>query len=319
MVAGGRADAMPPFVRRVRSARTSRIVKEPDREAVIIRRGLAQFRLHAVGKIEVPETSAKPPRARMTLAARHCLQRPERAVVFQPGAKRMPPYGPASDARGQRCHIHFSRPEGVAEHAATANSRRPFIGLSVFHFPRYDSSMFPLRQSLGAPERRAPGGETEDLGLLQGWFSNTGRDVTMGALADSFVAFAQPLIDETDGSMEQLNKAFGMAQVCYNLALLPEESRQEMLVKLQAELAMDDDEFGELRRDIIEPMIRRHADMFGRSHRWDSMIPSLQRDRLQPHARRVAPPQTPAVIDRYAPCPCNSGKKYKFCCGLKRR
>ena len=141
----------------------------------------------------------------------------------------------------------------------------------------------------------------------------------MGALADSFVAFAQPLIDETDGSIVQLNKAFEMAQLCYNLALLPEESREETLTELQPNLAMDDEEFAEFRRTVIDPMVRRHEDMFGRSHRWDSMIPSLQRDRSQPRARPVAPPQTPAVIDRYAPCPCNSGKKYKFCCGLKRR
>src|SRR6202043_372785 len=85
-------------------------------------------------------------------------------------------------------------------------------------------------------ERRDLWGETEDFGLPQRKCSNTGRDVTMGALADSFVAFAQPLIDETDGSMEQLNAAFQMAQVCYNLALLPEASREEMLMKLQADL-----------------------------------------------------------------------------------
>lgn len=141
----------------------------------------------------------------------------------------------------------------------------------------------------------------------------------MGALADSFVAFAQPLIDETDGSMEQLNKAFGMAQLCYNLALLPEESRKETLAKMQTDLALDDEEFAEFRRAVIDPMLRRHEDMFGRSHRWDSMIPSLRRDRSQPHVRTMAAPQATAVIDRYAPCPCNSGKKFKFCCGLKRR
>ena len=141
----------------------------------------------------------------------------------------------------------------------------------------------------------------------------------MGALADSFVAFAQPLIDATDGSIEQVNKAFEMAQLCYNLALLPEESREEMLMKLQTDLAMDDEAFGEVRRTIIEPMVRRHEDMFGRSHGWDSMIPALRRDHSRPYARTMASPKTTAVIDRYAPCPCNSGKKYKFCCGLKRR
>lgn len=30
----------------------------------------------------------------------------------------------------------------------------------------------------------------------------------MGAIADGFVAYVQPLLDQTDGSMEQLNQAF---------------------------------------------------------------------------------------------------------------
>ena len=46
----------------------------------------------------------------------------------------------------------------------------------------------------------------------------------MGAIAEGFVAYAQPLLDQTDGSEEQLNKAFAISQLCYNLALLPEDS-----------------------------------------------------------------------------------------------
>ena len=33
----------------------------------------------------------------------------------------------------------------------------------------------------------------------------------------------------------------------------------------------------------------------------------------------ATPPQPSAAIDRYAPCPCGSGEKYKFCCGEKGR
>ena len=42
-------------------------------------------------------------------------------------------------------------------------------------------------------------------------------DLDMGAIADAFVAYAQPLIDQTDGSEEQLSQAFAMSQLCYNL------------------------------------------------------------------------------------------------------
>ena len=45
----------------------------------------------------------------------------------------------------------------------------------------------------------------------------------MGAIADAFAAYAQPLLDQTDGSEEQLNKAFTISQLCYNLALMQED------------------------------------------------------------------------------------------------
>ena len=84
----------------------------------------------------------------------------------------------------------------------------------------------------------------------------------MGAIAEAFAAFAQPLIDQTDGSPEQVEKAFALSQVCYNLALFPEESRQTTLSELQQSLKMDDEEFGEFRRELIDPMVLRHQAMF---------------------------------------------------------
>jgi hypothetical protein len=47
----------------------------------------------------------------------------------------------------------------------------------------------------------------------------------MGALADSITAYAQPLLDGTDGSIEDLNRALALGQVCWNLAIMPEELR----------------------------------------------------------------------------------------------
>jgi hypothetical protein len=43
----------------------------------------------------------------------------------------------------------------------------------------------------------------------------------MVAIGDAFAAFAQPLIDQTDGSPEDLQKALSLSQLCYNTALLP--------------------------------------------------------------------------------------------------
>lgn len=137
----------------------------------------------------------------------------------------------------------------------------------------------------------------------------------MGAIADAIAEYAQPLLDQTDGSLEQMNNAFSLAQLCWNLAVVPDEQRDEAVAKMQATLKMDGDQFDAFRRSVIEPMIRRHQDMFPRLHQRGSKDPSM-----------VAPlsgvePTVPARAEKYpgtgrnAPCPCNSGRKYKRCCG----
>ena len=141
----------------------------------------------------------------------------------------------------------------------------------------------------------------------------------MGAIADAIVAYAQPLIDQTDGSIEQMNKALAISQLCYNLALAPKDSQDQTLSELRPELGMDDDEFDEFRRSIIDPMIQRHHEMFPRLHR-DFRIDSFHEDLSPPPPpRETAPAEKYAGTERYAPCPCNSGKKYKFCCGAEGR
>jgi hypothetical protein len=141
----------------------------------------------------------------------------------------------------------------------------------------------------------------------------------MGALAEGFVAYAQPLLDQTDGSQEQLNNAFAMSQLCYNLALLPEDKRDTALSEMRPALEMDDEEFDAFLRSIVIPMIRRHQEMFPRMHRLASAgsSQSVSPPRAQPKV--VASTEAYPGTDRYAPCPCNSGQKYKFCCGMKRR
>ena len=93
------------------------------------------------------------------------------------------------------------------------------------------------------------------------------RSLEMGAIADAIVAYMQPLLDQTDGSEEQLNKAAAIGQLCYNLALLPEDSRETTLGEMRASLGMNDEEFDEFRRSIVVPMIQRHEAMFPGLHR----------------------------------------------------
>jgi SEC-C motif len=141
----------------------------------------------------------------------------------------------------------------------------------------------------------------------------------MGAIAEGLVAYAQPLIDQTDGSHEQLNKAFAISQICFNLALLPEDERDARLSEMQPSLQMDDEEFEEFRRSILIPMIQRHHEMFPLMHQKVSTNSWLNEPLLQAQPSMAVAAETHPKIDRYAPCPCNSGEKYKFCCGKKGR
>ena len=141
----------------------------------------------------------------------------------------------------------------------------------------------------------------------------------MGAIAEAFVAFAQPLLDQTDGSQEQMNKAFALSQLCYNLALFPENDREKTLSKMRRSAGMNDTEFDEFRREIVVPMIRRHKEMFPFLH--GRVSPDLSQDDFSPRPQPIMAERTQKypLSDRYAPCPCNSGRKYKFCCGAKGR
>jgi hypothetical protein len=141
----------------------------------------------------------------------------------------------------------------------------------------------------------------------------------MGAIADGLVAYAKPLLDQTDGSQEQLNKAFTVTQLCFNLALMPDDQRETAINDMRPSLNMNDEEFEDFRRGVLLPMIERHREMFPLMHRRRD-AGSSQFAPAPVAGTLPAPPAEPRrKIDRYAPCPCASGKKYKFCCGAKGR
>ena len=137
----------------------------------------------------------------------------------------------------------------------------------------------------------------------------------MGFIAKSMVAYAQPLLDETDGSMAEMQKAMTVAQVCWNLALLPDMEREGELARLRPLFGMDEGEFEEFRRCVVLPMIRRHHEMFPHMPRIGSATHS--REAQAPQAARgprIRAEKYPGT-GRNASCPCQSGKKYKRCCG----
>ncbi len=138
----------------------------------------------------------------------------------------------------------------------------------------------------------------------------------MGTIADAMSRFAQPLIDATDGSPEQLQRALTLSQMCWNLAMTPEGKRDEFLANMQPVLKMDDGEFQEFKRTVVTPMIRRHQEMFPAMQRSGATNPSHA---VSNHASPPPAPRRPvkkyAGTGRNERCPCGSGKKYKVCCG----
>ena len=116
-----------------------------------------------------------------------------------------------------------------------------------------------------------------------------------------------------------MNRAFSISQICYNLAMLPEDSRESFLSELRHSLKMNEKEFDVFEREVLAPMIRRHQTMFPGMHRRRAASPKTSGSSQWADTRTVEPANTPPVTDRYAPCPCNSGRKYKFCCGAKGR
>ena len=139
----------------------------------------------------------------------------------------------------------------------------------------------------------------------------------MGAIAEAMVAYAQPLIDDCDGSIEGMNKAFMLSSVCYNLGRLPEEKRESMISEMQAKFGLNDVEFEEFRQSVLSPMLQRYETMFG-GRQLNGFGNSLQsRTRRSSRPTEEATGEEKLRVDRYAPCSCNSGLKYKFCCGKK--
>jgi hypothetical protein len=82
---------------------------------------------------------------------------------------------------------------------------------------------------------------------------------------------------------------------------------------------MDDEEFDDFRRSVISPMIERHPEMFPLMHQRVFRDPSPSVPPPPEESRKAATGDKYPGTDRYAPCPCSSGQKHKFCCGKKGR
>lgn len=141
----------------------------------------------------------------------------------------------------------------------------------------------------------------------------------MGAIAEAICSYAQPLLEQFNESPEAMNKALMVSTLCWNLALLPKDSQEASIAEMQTTLGMDDDDFKALRRIVIFPMIRRHEEMFPQMHQNRVSVQPQQEPWLSNYPKQAATTQKYPGTEPYAPCPCKSGRKYKFCCKMTSR
>ena len=148
----------------------------------------------------------------------------------------------------------------------------------------------------------------------------------MGAIAEALMEYMRPLTDATDGSPEELEKALALGQLCFNLGQMDQDSRSDHLEKLRESMGLSVEEYADFYVNLFLPMMVRHEEMFPRKkmkqQMSDLIVDYQPDDRLMTKVDKTphtSPVRRDRNLDRYAPCTCNSGKKYKFCCGAPRR
>ena len=133
----------------------------------------------------------------------------------------------------------------------------------------------------------------------------------MGAIAGAIVAYAQPLFEQSGGDPTDMERAMLLAQLCWNLALLPEGQQDAAIDELRPSLEMADEEFADFRQQVVVPMIQRHREMFPELHKRSKQTSNSVGVVASPSKKHPG-------AGRNAPCPCGSGRKYKACCGAHR-
>ena len=101
-----------------------------------------------------------------------------------------------------------------------------------------------------------------DIAAAQEYFGHGGQ--REGA-AQQMVEFVRPLVDESDGSEEQLSNALNMGVLCWNIAVLPRTSRDRALRDAIDEFGATEKE-REAFREVAELLIARHEQLFPELH-----------------------------------------------------
>lgn len=136
----------------------------------------------------------------------------------------------------------------------------------------------------------------------------------MGAMADAMVEYCRPLIERTNGSHESVQSAINVGMTFWNLALLDESERKVGIQNLIDSLDLSAADARVFEEEVAVDMIQRHRDMFPGMHSSEYGLNGFGFANRS-HAFAAHTKSDPyAGTAPYAPCPCRSGKKYKFCC-----
>ncbi|HYQ29877.1 MAG TPA: SEC-C domain-containing protein [Polyangiaceae bacterium] len=98
----------------------------------------------------------------------------------------------------------------------------------------------------------------DDIGAAADYFENRERS---GGWAQQMIEFVQPLLDKSDGSKEQVEKAVSFGMLCWNIAIMPRAERAVAIDAAEREIAKTDED-REAFRDLVELMLARYEELF---------------------------------------------------------
>lgn len=128
------------------------------------------------------------------------------------------------------------------------------------------------------------------------------------------------LLNEPDkvyeGTVAELAQQLGMEDVVYfgafldgiNTSIKEPNPVEEITEDSVVSVAIDPEK-------LYYNMVGAKADWLYNLPQWDNILSAERREELYKEQKRSGTVVKPKKIGRNDPCPCGSGKKYKFCCG----
>ena len=121
--------------------------------------------------------------------------------------------------------------------------------------------------------------------------------------------------EEVKGTVQELADKYGielMAMVGFldgiNESLVAENPIEEMEADTVVSLNFDNEK-------LYKNMVAAQADWLYNLPQWDKIYDEETRKKLYKEQKESTTVRKPKKIGRNEPCPCGSGKKYKYCCG----